>query len=305
MKPNAGRVSKDSAAHGWGRLCAVSVTAVVAIVSTSGCATPPPASREWGTEAEVVARPVDTGPETQQEFDAQALEAISAQRCENIARDVFDRNKKKAAMMMRGCMKRDDFQSLYELSKPPWNGMKFKESDIPLVLAVTMRNGGIEAAKDFKQVGLPVVDWESLTHAETPDRQLIIVRVQVISQKQTNRGEYTSLVRLYGFNDGRRAAMSYRYDRATAEYKREMGREGRDTRNVVPLGQTMHVVSSSPLPKDVRVQIVARYNKPGTDRLLKENAQRLANLPPEEAMAVKITDEDPPPDAAADLVAYE
>ena len=128
--------------------------ALTSAVVSMACATDPkPVSWDEVGESGPITR-AQTKLDNQADFDREAGNTISAQLCEDIARDMLAANKKRGHMMMLGCLKRADFTSLLYFTQPPWKGFKFTEADYPLLLDVSMRRGASQVSEDFQQLGI-------------------------------------------------------------------------------------------------------------------------------------------------------
>lgn len=277
------------------------------MVGGFGCATEEATTVTWGEEATVVARR-ETNVHVKNQEDANAMAGTfhSSTKCTEVASDVFTSDKKAAALLMRGCMARADFTSLYPFSASPWKGLIFKEKDIPLILTVAVRRGGMEVAEDFRQLGIPVEAWIAIRNGgTTEDGALVAVVGQPIEQKRGASG-FETTIRVYDFDDGQKVH-SYRVDFGSSRVAQRdhVYVTGRKSRNLVPIGETIVVVSPEPLPTDRRLQLVARYDASRSAGLVRAEEARLAALPPEEAVRIKVTAEDPKPKICMRIVAFD
>ncbi len=137
------------------------------------------------------------------------------------------------------------------------------------------------------------------------DHSLVTARVLRLKEKRTPTG-YVTTVRLYGFDGGRSSYQSGgRYDRARGRW---VGEEthfyGKEYRNIVPVGITLQVRSQASLPKERRVQIVARYDDAASLKL--ERARQAKADDNTEVLSSKdIVEREPLPEAVVDLVLVE
>jgi len=292
--------------RGMSRGC---VGLLVAILLSAGCATDEAPKRvDWGNEEAVTERAQSplSGLKTQADFDARAATALSVVECEAIASGLMSSSSKSAAMMMRGCMRRSDFISLLYFSQAPWKAMKFTTNDLELVLQVALRRGGLEIAEDFQQLRLKVYDWQQFREEQKRvDDSFVTARVLRLDEKHTSTG-YVSTVRVYGFDGGQSSYQTGgRYDYNS---HRMVGGEtryyGKDYRNVAPVGITLQVRSQTPLPKERRVQIVARYDDASSLKLVRAQQEK-AERNHEIVSSKDIAEREPLPEAVLDLVVIE
>jgi hypothetical protein len=281
---------------------------VVAAVFAIGCATDPkPVSWDEVGESAPLDR-VQRKLETQADFDREAANTISAQLCEDNAREMLASSKKRGQMMMLGCLKRADFTSLLYFTQPPWKGFKFTEADYPLLLDLSMRRGGSQASEDFQQLGIKVQPFDLfLSEPEQHDAALVIARVQVLSSQQVG-GEYRAKARVYTYaaeSGYQRKTVTYGSGRYSSSYS-YVAKEN-ELNAVRPAGVTIELSSNEPLPKDRRFEIVARFAKTRTKALQAQRAKEAnaltdSGIDPEMVADPKA---DPPPTIALRLVAAE
>lgn len=251
-----------------------------------------------------IARASKTAPETQADFDAAAQHAISAQLCEDQARELLRMNKKKGAMMMLGCLKRPDFTSLLYFTQAPWKGFRFTEADYPTLLDLSMRRGGSQVSEDFQQLGIQVQPLDLfLADDNQPDSALVVTRVQVLKSQQVG-AEYRAEARVYTY------AQESGYQKKTVSYGRgsySYTQKENELVGVRPAGVTVELVSNEPLPKDRRFEIVARFAKSRTKALQAQRNKEANALTDSGIDPGTVTDPkaDPPPTVALKLVAAE
>lgn len=257
---------------------------------------------DWGEEAVVTERGGVASLTTQPDFDQHAASFHSATVCEEAARNEISGQPKRAAMLMRGCMRREDFTSLLYFTNPPWKQMKFNNNDLDLLLHVAVRTGSVDVSKDFKQLGFEVTPYEAFRDGEKADGGLVTARVLLLDQRQDNRG-YLSTVRLYGL---RSSAKTYTWkssfdDESTV---REFSYGRAAARNAVPLGLTLQIRTDKPLPKDQRVLVLGRFVR-GPSLEMQRKAQAKIEALSEEPEENRKDFKDPPAEAIIEVIATE
>lgn len=284
------------------------LSAVVVGTLFASCASEPVRTADWSDATSVTARAGTAELVTQADFDTYAASLYSGTVCENEARGLIARQPRSATMMMRGCMRRPDFVSFLIFADQPWKTMKFTDKDLPLLLDVSMRRGGIEVAEDLSSLGFRVQNYEVRRLDPPPGKKradVIAARGLVLDEAATAEG-FVSTVRLYGFENDVEVYRYQTYDWRTRTSSEKMYTYGNErTRNVVPLGLTLKVLSREPLPKNRRIQILARVDEKRSDALKARAASVLAADPTPPGSAAAAQFHDPPAEAFVELIARE